>query len=199
MAFLYDASWNAHRAKRITTEQAMARITRMITAALLSCRAARRDPEARRRYETHFNDPALAQLPTVTRILTTLERRVAGRGQDINLSLLLALPPGLVLPPGANWGNVEACAVPANLAAPATPTVYICPAFFTGNVYVPRNDPTQRSGTGTVIHELTHACCNTADHGYTWQAGYGAMAAAQRATNADTYREYCQEFDVIHV
>jgi hypothetical protein len=199
VAFVYDGTWNGQNAKKITTQGAMERITRMVTASLLSCRAVQRDDAARARYVTHFNDAGLLQLPTVTRILQTLERRVARPGEDVVLSLLMAPPPGLALPPGATWNDCEACAVPGNPPPNQPVTVYVCPAFFRGDVYVPRNDPRQRSGTGTVLHELTHACANTADHGYSWQPHYGVMAAAQRATNADTYREYCQEFDVLRV
>ena len=192
MAINYVGNWNDSRRK--TTEGAMSRILSMITKALISCKAVQRDAEARAKYIAHFGD--LTQLGTVQTCLGILERRIGAPGSDINVNLQMTLPAGVVLPAGATWDMVEAYATPGAPAGNVAASLTVCPAFFTGDLYVSRV-PGGRTGAGTVIHELSHACFNTADHFYSHQPAYAAQTAAQMATNADNYREYCQSFDVI--
>jgi hypothetical protein len=74
-------------------------------------------------------------------------------------------------------------------------TVYVGPAFFTGNVYIP-NALNRRTGTGTILHEMSHGVGKTDDHAYTWAGAYAALSAIRRTRNADSYRAYCQSFDM---
>jgi hypothetical protein len=98
------------------------------------------------------------------------------------------------LPAGVNLDHVEAFTNQNNILPAVNLTCYIGPAFFKGDVYIP-HAPDQRSGTGTILHELSHGVSGAIDHMYTWDANYHTLTALQRAENADTYREYCQLFD----
>jgi hypothetical protein len=173
----------------------------MLTRSYLSVRAVNRDTEARGHYITHFNNSSLSELPQMTNVVRLMHDRIAVNSQVITMSYVptmaafTALGVG-PLPPGVNIGNVEAFVVQLGVASATALTMYIAPAFFGGNIFIatPGN---QRTGTGTVLHELSHGVGGTADHAYTWQPGYATISAAQRARNADSYRAYCQAFDQI--
>lgn len=196
MAIQWDTSWNQSR--RATTEGALERITRMLTRAYISIQAVPRDSEARNRYVQHFSDPTLTYLAHVKTIVAAMHDRIATT-QVVEMSYVPNLPAFTALgvgplPPGVVIDQVEAF-VTQNAVPALTPlTVYIAPAFFTGNVYLP-NAQNQRTGTGTILHELSHGVGGTADHAYTWDPAYAGLTAAQRSANADSYRAYCQSFD----
>ena len=198
MAIVWDANWNM--ARRHTVAGALERILRMLTRASLSVRAAGRDDMARASYVQHFADGNLIHQYHVTGVITSMLNRVAEGGQVMTMSYIPDLPTFNALgvgplPPGATIGNVEAFVVQRGVGAATPLTVYIAPAFFTGNVYIP-NAVNQRTGTGTILHELSHGVGNTDDHAYTWQPNYAGLSAVRRTRNADSYRAYCQSFDM---
>lgn len=84
-----------------------------------------------------------------------------------------------------NIADVEAFVVQTGVAPETALKVYIVPSFFTGDVYIP-NAVNQRTGTGTVLHELSHGVAATEDHAYTWQANYAGLSAIRRTRNADS-------------
>lgn len=199
MAIHWDATWI--QARRHTVNNALERIERMLTRAYVSIQAVNRDADQRAAYVTHFNNASLTNLPRVTNIIRSMHARVTSAGQILTMSYIpdhaafVALGVG-PLPAGATINNAEAFVVQRGVL-PITPlTVYICPAFFTGDVYIPDNVD-QRSGTGTILHELSHGVGNTADHAYTWAPEYRRISADQRANNADSCRAYCQSFDML--
>lgn len=186
--------------RRETVNGAVDRIVRMLTAANVSTRVVRQH-EARSWaiYQQHFTDPTLAELDTVQRILQQMLNRMATGGLAFHYVPTMASFNTLGvggLPPGVTIDRVEAFVTQRGVAAGILLDVYISPAFFTGNAYVAAN-PNVRTGTGTLLHELSHGVGNTADHAYTHEAAYAHLTAAQRAINADSYRAYCQGFDVI--
>ncbi|WP_448569045.1 M35 family metallo-endopeptidase [Thalassotalea ganghwensis] len=197
MAFNWtNSSWTHSRL--MTTQGAAERITRMLTRAYLSVKAVQRDEEARGSYIEHFNDAGLTQLAHVQRIIRSMHDRIVTE-QVIQMHYVpdelafsaLSIGP---LPDGVALSNVEAFVI-ARGVEPAEPLdIFIAPAFFTGNVYIP-NAINQRTGTGTILHELSHGVGGTVDHAYTWQPQYSELTEMQRANNADTYRAYCQSFD----
>ena len=198
MAFDWtDPSWT--NARRNTVEGATDRILRMFTRSYLSVQAVTRDDEARAAYILYFNDPGLTQLGHVQNIVRDMHDRVAKPSQVVQmiyvptLAAFTALGVG-ALPMGVSFDNVEAF-VTQSAAPAATPLrLFIGPSFFTGNVYIP-NALNQRTGTGTILHELSHGVGGTADQAYPWQPAYAGLTAAQRANNADSFRAYCQSFD----
>jgi hypothetical protein len=199
MAIQWDATWN--QARRHTVEGALERIVRMLTRAYLSIRAAQRDQEARTAYITHFNNASMTNLGHVTSVIRLMHDRMTVAAQILtmsyvpNLGVFNALGVG-PLPAGVVFNNVEAFVIPPPVPPPpATPvTMYIAPAFFTGDVYIP-NAQNQRTGTGTILHELSHAVGKTDDCAYSWDAAYRRISANERSRNADSYRQYCQSFD----
>ncbi|MEW5801046.1 MAG: M35 family metallo-endopeptidase [bacterium] len=202
MAVQWDNSWNTG-GRRPTVENAMGRITRMLTRSYLSIKAVNRDQDARATYISHFNNATLTNLVRVTDIIRLMYNRVTMTNQTITMSYVpdigtfngLGIGP---LPNGVLIQDVEAFVVARGVPANTPLTVYICPAFFTGDVYIPKLGALNgRSGTGTILHELSHGVGDTDDHAYTWQAGYNLLSDNQRADNADSYRAYCQSFDVL--
>jgi hypothetical protein len=171
----------------------------MLTASYLSVKAVKRDPKAKAAYIQHFGDGNLVHLNNVTNIIRLMHDRVGGDTEVImmsyvpNLAAFNALGVG-PLPAGTNIEDVEAFVVQVGVDPGTALSVYVCPAFFTGNVYIP-NAVNRRTGTGTILHELSHGVGGTADHAYTWQGNYAGLNAVQRSRNADTYRAYCQSFD----
>lgn len=201
MAIQWDATWIESR--KHTVEGALERITRMLTKSYLSVKAVKRDEQAKNIYVQHFADNALTYLDDVTNTIKLMLDRVTESKSVLTMSYVpdiaaynaLGIGP---LPGGVNIADVEAFVVQLGVA-PQTPlSVYVCPSFFTGDVYIPRN-VNQRSGTGTILHELSHGVGNNiGDHAYTWDtANYNALNAHDRAKNADTYRAYCQSFDML--
>ena len=187
-------------ARQQTVAGAMGRITRMLTGASLSASAVTRDAQADALYQQHFVDPGHVQLGAVQQVIQRMLARVTTGTLNFHYVPTLAAFQGLgvgALPAGVVIGNVEAFVIQRGIGAGVALSCYFAPAFFTGNVHVAAN-PNVRTGTGTFLHEMSHGDGNTQDHAYTWQAGYGALTAAQRADNADSYRAYCQTFDVIN-
>ncbi|RMF94280.1 MAG: hypothetical protein D6736_00315 [Nitrospinota bacterium] len=197
MAIQWDATWTHGR--RGTVEGALERITRMLLRSYLSIRVVRSDQQAKATYVQHFRDPLLNHLPRASNIIRLMHDRVTTQQVMImsyvpNLAAFNAL--GLVLPPGMSFETIEAFVIQRGVAAAMPLTVYIGPAFFTHNVYIPKA-VNQRTGTGTILHELSHGVGNTADHAYTWEPRYASLTANQRTNNADSYRAYCQSFDML--
>lgn len=200
MAVQWDATWNSSQSRKYTVNNAMDRIEKMLTKAYLSVIAASREEGARAIYIDIFQDRSLTYLRDVTGVVQKMYNRVTKTTEIITMSYV----PSEVefnnlgvgnLPSGASFRDVEAFVTQLN-TAPSTPViVYIGPAFFTGDVYLPKSID-QRSGTGTILHELSHAVCGTADHAYYWERTYQNVGPCERAKNADTYRAYCQSFDV---
>ncbi len=197
MAIQWDASWT--EARRHTVEGALERITRMLTRSYLSVQAAQRDQQARNIYVQHFNDGQLIHQYHVSNVIRAMLDRV--NTQQVmtmsyvpDLAAFNALGIG-ALPAGMDIANVEAFVVQTGVAPGTALTVYIAPSFFTGDVYIP-NAVNQRTGTGTILHELSHGVAATEDHAYTWQAHYAGLSAIRRTRNADSYRAYCQSFDM---
>lgn len=200
MAIVYDASWTL-LGRRRTVESAMERLAAMLHRALLSIRTIRNDLNARRLYANAFNDASLTNVGRVTQVIERMHKRVTMPNETLTMSYVpdlatfqkLGIGP---LPAGVNLMYIEAFVVKLNVA-PHTPlSCYICPAFFKGDVYIPK-DLNERSGTGTVLHELSHGVGGTVDHAYTWQPEYSRLSDDQRANNADSYRHYCQQFDLL--
>jgi hypothetical protein len=200
MAITWDTSWTNSRRK--TVEAAMERIERMLVASATAVRAVSTTGAAdtRAAYVAHFGDPSLAELTHVRGVVAAMESRVADPGQTLVMSFvpdakaLNAL--GLHLPTGINFDDVEAFVVQRGVPKSAPLSVYVGPAFFEGDVYV-SDDPNERTGTGTILHELSHGVGGTHDFAYTHEAAYAGLTAHQRARNADSYRAYCQSFDVL--
>ena len=198
MAIAWDGSWIQSR--RHTVEGALERIERMLTASYVSVRAVSRDTKAKATYVTHFGDAALANLASVTNVIRIMQERVTAGNQTLTMSYVAnaagftALGIG-ALPAGVSIEKVEAFVIQKGVAPTTALTCYIAPAFFTGDVYI-LNATNQRTGTGTILHELSHGVGNTGDHGYTWEAKYATLSADLRAKNADCYRAYCQSFDM---
>jgi hypothetical protein len=197
MAVAYDASWTLSR--RRTVEQAIERLSRMLTRAYISIRAVQRDAEARNNYVTHFNNPTITNLAQVTQVILSMHDRVLAGNQVLTMSYVPTLAAFNALGVGAFpanmiYANIEAFVTQNGVPAATPLTCYIGPGFYTGDVYIP-NAVNQRTGTGTILHELSHGTGATTDHAYTWDPVYGQLSAIQRATNADTYRAYCQSFD----
>lgn len=197
MAIQWDNTWTQSR--KLTTEGALERITRMLTRAYLSVQAVQRDNDAKAIYTTHFSDAPLANLQHVQGVIAAMHDRVTTQQVIVmsfvpDLQTFNALGVG-PLPNGVDIRQVEAFVVQSAVAANTPLTVYIAPSFFTGNVYLP-NAVNQRTGTGTILHELSHGVSGTLDHAYTWQPAYAGLTAADRANNADSYRAYCQSFDM---
>ncbi len=197
MAIQWDINWPGGR--KPTAEGAMERISMMLTKAFIAVKGVTSAGDVGAAYNAHFGNQT--QLAHVTSVIKLMYDRVTSPTQAIvmhyvpDATAYAALGVG-PLPAGVNLANVEAFVI-QNGVPPATPLhVYIAPAFFTGDVYIPRN-VNQRSGTGTVLHELSHGVGGTQDHAYTWQATYAALTPLQRAQNADTYRAYCQSFDML--
>jgi len=198
VAIRWDGSWTQSR--RRTVEGALERITRMLTRSLLSVMAARRDPQARHTYVQHFGDGTLLHHHHVTNVIRLMLDRMATAHQIVMMSYVpntatfnaLGVGP---LPAGVTIANVEAFVVDTGVVATTPLTVYIAPGFFTGNVYLP-NAVNRRTGTGTILHELSHGVAATEDHAYTWQPQYAGLSAVRRTRNADSFRAYCQSFDV---
>lgn len=189
--------WNT--ARKSTVEGAMERIVRMLSAAHLSAQAVLRETEARNIYQRHFTN--VTQLTAVQRIIKLMMERVTKSDQHLDFHYV----PTLVafnsigvgpLPIGMDIKNVEAFVVQRGVVPSTRLKVYFAPAFFSGDVYV-SSDVNARTGTGTFLHELSHGVGNTADHAYTWQGAYATLTPAQQAANADSYRAYCQGFDVL--
>ena len=198
MTLVWHREWDANQGRKQIANGAFQRITRMITAALSSCLAVRRGNYAYGIYVDHFHDDTLIQLATVRNTLKKMERRIVSGNELIQMRLKLTPPRDMALPQGVVWGLVEAYAYPGNPPPSKPVQVFVCPSFFTGDLYLPRRgDANTRTATGTVIHELSHALANTRDHAYTHQPAYANLTAAQAATNADSYREFCQSFDLI--
>jgi len=197
MAITWDATWVQSR--RLTVQGALERIQWMLTRAYLSIRAVNRDKEARAIYVTYFNNASLTNLVRVTNIIRSMHDRVSLGNQNVTMSYVpdnnafLALGVG-ALPAGVTIAQVEAFVVQHGVPPPTPLRLYTCPSFFTGNVYLP-NAVNQRTGTGTILHELSHGVGDTSDHAYTWAPAYRSLTADQRAANADSYRAYCQAFD----
>ena len=206
MSITWDASWGTGRgaSHKRTVEGALERIMRMLNSAFLAVKAikpAAQMPQQGQRttYVQHFSDPTLVELGEVTRVITAMYSRICKSSQTIVMSDVpdmttfngLSVGP---LPACVNFQNVEAFVIHRGVAPGTALSVYICPAFFKGNVYIPKS-VNQRTGTGTVLHELSHGVGNTADHAYTWEGTYATLSANQRARNADSYRAYCQSFD----
>ncbi len=196
MAIQWDATWTG---RRPTVEGALERITRMLTRSYLSIRAVQRDQQARAIYVQHFNDPNLIHLFHVSNVIRSMHDRVTTAQV-----MMMSYVPDLItfnalgigpLPAGVVIADVEAFVVQRGVAAGTQLTVYIAPSFFTGNVYIP-NAVNQRTGTGTILHELSHGVGDTDDHAYTWQGNYAGLSAVRRTRNADSYRAYCQSFDM---
>jgi hypothetical protein len=172
----------------------------MLTRAYLSVLAVGLDQQAKAAYVQHFRDRTLIHLHHVTNIVRLMHDRVTTPNQVIvmsyvpDLAAFNALGSG-PLPAGVALGNVEAFVVQRGLVWASPLTICIGPAFFTGNVYIP-NAANQRTGTGTILHELSHGVGNTDDHAYTWSPAYAALSTVRRTRNADSYRAYCQSFDV---
>jgi hypothetical protein len=197
MAIQWDNTWT--QARRHTVNDAMARIERMLTRAYFSIRAANRDAAQRATYVAHFNNASMTNLAAVTNVIRLMHSRVTSAGEIINMSLIPDLAAFHAagagnLPAGARMQDVEAFVLERGVLPNHPLTVYIGPSFFTGDVYLP-NAQNQRTGTGTILHELSHGVGNTLDHAYTYQPEYRRISANQRAENADSYRAYCQSFD----
>jgi hypothetical protein len=197
VAIQWDASWTQSR--RYTVEGALGRITRMLTKSYLSVRAVQRAQQARGIYVQHFADAPLTHLYHVTNVIKSMHDRVT-TSQVLRMSYVPDLPTFNALgvgplPAGVLLANVEAFVIQRDVAAATPLTVYIGPSFFTGNVYLP-NAVNQRTGTGTILHELSHGVAGTDDHAYTWQASYANLSAVRRTRNADSYRAFCQSFDM---
>lgn len=198
MAVQWNATWT--NARRQTVEGALERITRMLTRAYLSTMAINLDRQAKATYVQHFGDANLIHLYHVTNVVRLMHDRVATANQVMvmayvpDLAAFNALGTG-PLPAGVVLGNVEAFVLRRGLAGASPLTVYIGPAFFTRTVYIP-NAVNLRTGTGTILHELSHGVGNTDDHAYAWDAAYAALSAVRRTRNADSYRAYCQSFDM---
>ena len=196
MAVEWDATWTQSR--RRTVEGAVERITRMLTRATLSVRAVQRDQQAKAAYVQHFGDATLIHHHHVSNVVRLMQERVT-TNQVMRMSYVpdmaafnaLGVGP---LPAGTAIDNVEAFVVQRGVPAATPLMVYVAPSFFTGNVYIP-NAVNQRTGTGTILHELSHGAASTDDHAYTWQGHYAGLSALRRARNADSYRAYCQSFD----
>ncbi|MEL7006304.1 MAG: M35 family metallo-endopeptidase [Bacteroidota bacterium] len=198
MAIQWDNSWNEQR--KNTVKGGLERIEAMLIKAYVSVKAVRRDDEYHRSsYLNHFDDNDLTHLDTVTNIIKLMYDRVTNINQIITMSyvpddaVFNALNVGS-LPVGVTIHNVEAFVVHKGVAESVPLQIFIGPSFFTGNVYIP-NSANQRTGTGTILHELSHGVGNTNDHAYTWDNTYTNLNANQRADNADSYRAYCQSFD----
>ena len=189
------AAWQL---RQHTVEGAIERIVRMLTAAHLSVKAVKLDAAQRAIYEQRFSDVPLLQLATVQRIIGLMLSRMTTGTLDFHYVPTVAALTGLgvALPAGVTIDDVEAFVVQHGVAASVALRVYFCPGFFTGNVYA-SGDVNARTGTGTFLHELSHGVGNTSDHAYTWQLNFATLTAAQHAMNADTYRAYCQGFDVL--
>jgi hypothetical protein len=199
MAIAWDGTWNQSR--RQTVQGALERITRMLTRSYLSVRAVNRDNTARNHYVTHFRNATLTELAHVTGVVRLMHDRIAVVGQTITMSYVPTLADFTALnvgplPVGINFSQIEAFVVQNGVPAATPLMMYIGPSFFRGNIYIatPGN---QRTGTGTILHELSHGVGDTDDHAYTWQPAYATITEAQRARNADSYRAYCQAFDQI--
>jgi hypothetical protein len=190
------AAWQL---RQHTVEGAIERIVRMLTAAQLSARAVRIDAAQRTIYQQYFSDVPLLQLANVQQIIGLMVSRMTTGTLDFHyvptLAALNSLGIGR-LPAGVSFNNVEAFVVQRGVAANVALRVFFCPRFFTGNVYVTGN-VNARTGTGTFLHELSHGVGNTSDYAYTWQPTFAALTAARHAMNADTYRAFCQGFDVL--
>lgn len=198
MAVQWNATWT--QARRQTVEGAVQRITRMLTRAYLSVNAVALDQQAKATYTQHFADLPLIHLYHVANVVRLMHNRVTAGNQVMVMSYVpdqaafnaLGCGP---LPAGANLANVEAFVLQRGVALGTPLTVYVGPAFFTGNVYIP-NALNRRTGTGTILHEMSHGVGKTDDHAYTWAGAYAALSAIRRTRNADSYRAYCQSFDM---
>lgn len=197
MAIQWDATWAGNR--RPTVEGALDRITRMLNRSYLSVQAVTRDDQARAHYVQYFNDPHLIHHFHVSHVIHSMYDRVTTQQvmimsyvPDIAAYNALGVGP---LPGGVAIVNIEAFVTMKGVAAATPLRVYIAPSFFTGDVYLP-NAINQRTGTGTILHELSHGVGSTEDHAYTWQAHYAGLSAVRRTRNADSYRAYCQSFDM---
>ncbi len=206
MAVQWDASWQG-RARRATVQDAFDRITRMLTRATLSLGAARRgDAAARAIYVEHFergladaaalNDAVYAR---VRRVITSMFNRVTVDGEDITLTYV----PDQATFTGITNSHEDVTTIVA-FAARGRPQpqdairIYICPGFFDEEIVTfiaSRAD--QRSGTSSLVHELSHAVDDTQDHAYIDDAGYAGLSSLQRSDNADSYAFYCQAFDML--
>jgi hypothetical protein len=198
MAIQWDATWTHSR--RQTVEGALERITRMLTRTHLSVQAVNRDQQARANYIQHFSDGTLIHVHHVSNVIRLMLDRVTTPNQVITMSYIPTLAAFMALnlgplPAGAQIADVEAFVLQRGAPAATPLRVYVCPGFFTGNVYIP-NAVNQRTGTGTILHELSHGVGSTEDHAYTWAPQYAALSAIRRTRNADSYRAYCQSFDV---
>lgn len=201
MAVQWDATWNSFQSRKYTTSEAMNRIERMLTRAYLSINVAGRDEAARASYIDIFQDRSLIYLRNVTGVVQKMYNRVTTTTEIIIMSYVhsesvfnqLGIGP---LPPGVSIDRVEAFVTQKNTSTSTPVTVYICPAFFNGDVYLPKSI-NERSGTGTILHELSHAVSGTEDYAYYWESRYQSVGSCERAKNADTYRAYCQSFDLL--
>jgi len=184
--------------RRQTVQGAIDRIIPMLNAARTSVMAVRNDVAQRNVYQYHFGDIDLRELQRVRNIIALMDARVTNGTLIFHYVPTLAAfnHHGLALPPGIVFNLVEAFVVQTGAPALTPLHVYFGPSFFTGNVHVAR-DVNVRTGTGTFLHELSHGVGATADHAYTWEGKYANLTPGQRATNADSYRAYCQGFDVL--
>jgi hypothetical protein len=198
MTVNWDGTWTQSR--RHTVEGALERIERMLTNAYISVQAVSRVADQMDIYVQHFDDANMANLGRVTDVIRLMHTRITSDDQNVTMSYVpdhqsfLAVGVG-PLPQGVAIDDVEAFVTQRNVGANDPLTVYVCPSFFTGDVYIP-NGVNQRTGTGTILHELSHGVAGTDDHAYTWSNGYAMLSANQRANNADSYRAYCQSFDM---
>jgi hypothetical protein len=174
----------------------MDRVQSMLTKAYVSIRAVQRDGAARALYVKHFNNASLTNLPAATNVVRLMHDRIASQAVLMTYvpDLIAFNALGFALPPGVAFANVGAFVVQNGIAPGTTLTIYVGPSFFGGLVYLPKA-PGEASGTGVLLHELSHGVGGTQDHAYTHSGNYRSLSVAQRVTNADSYRAYAQEFD----
>lgn len=194
MTITWDATWTTGH--KNTVQAAMDRIQLMLTKAMMSIHAVQRDNAARALYVKHFNNAALDKLPAATAVVRAMHDRVAKNAITMtfvpDLASFNAL--GFSLPAGVAYSNVGAFVVQSGIPSGTPLTIYVGPSFFSGLVYLPKA-PGDASGTGVLLHELSHGVGGTRDHAYTHSPNYKSLSAVQRVANADSYRAYAQEFD----